>query len=205
MLKEGDMGLLYYYPNRPTLVPPDPKNPLNPQSDYINSLEASNKYVAGLKWNGDNCQIFTDDMSFWNRQKARLKYVPIPEVRAELERFPKGCILNAELMHNKTKTMKNTFIVHCLMAYKNKPLIGRSWGDSRKILETFKYGSHVRLEELHKEGFWKLFQWACESGGELIEGLVLKNPAGLLKLSATPLDDVSWMLKIRKPSKKYSF
>ena len=48
------MKLLYWYPNRPLLIPPDPLDPLNPKPDYLNSLEASGKYVAEQKWNGDN-------------------------------------------------------------------------------------------------------------------------------------------------------
>ena len=50
---------LYYYPNRPTLIPPDPLNPMNPASDYLNSLELSGKYVSEVKANGDNTLIYT--------------------------------------------------------------------------------------------------------------------------------------------------
>lgn len=59
---------LYYYPNRPMLVPPDPLNALDPKPDYINSLEASGKYVAELKGNGDNCLLYTDTNTFMSRQ-----------------------------------------------------------------------------------------------------------------------------------------
>ena len=104
---------MYYYPNRPTLIPPDPKDPLNPKPDYINGLEASGKYVAEQKWNGDNYLIYTGDCpEFWNRHKTRLTYQPSPEVKDELKRWPQGCIINAELIHNKSKTIKHLFIVH---------------------------------------------------------------------------------------------
>jgi len=195
--------MLYYYPNRPRLVPPDPKNPMNPSPDYLNSLEAKRQYRAGRKWNGDNSLVYTDDLSFlWGREKNRLRYSPTPAVKAELERFPKGCILNAELMHYHTKGIKDTIIVHCLMAYKGEPLLGKTWGDSRKILESFSYGDHVRLEELHDTGFFDL--WS-QADGETTEGIVLKDPSGILQFSCTPLKDVSWMLKVRKRCKKYPF
>jgi hypothetical protein len=58
------------------------------------------------------------------------------------------------------------------------------------------------LSRTWKTGFWNLFKRA---DGKIIEGIVLKNPAGKLVHSTTPIDDVPWMKKIRVPSKKYSF
>jgi len=189
----------YFYPNRPMLVPPDPKDPLSPKRDYIDGLEASGKYVAELKWNGDNALDYTDDTTLWNRHHQHLAYRPSPEMADELHRFPKGCIVNGELVNRLTKTVKHLFIVHCVMAWKGKLLMGKSWGDSRKILEDYNgYGEHVKLSEIHTKGFWELFQSAA--GSTVIEGIVLKNPTGILKFSSTPLADVSWMLKIRHPS-----
>lgn len=196
------MMMLYYYPNRPILIPPDPENPLNPKPDYINSLEVSGKYIAELKWNGDNVLIYTDTMEFWNRHKEHHNYKLPAEVLKELKKFPKGCIINAELIHNRTKDIKNKLIVHCLMAWKGKILAGKTWKDSREILEDQTYGDHVILSQVWEKGFWKLWQ---ETDGTTIEGIILKKPKGLLQFSTTPIKDVPWMLKIRKPCKKYLF
>jgi hypothetical protein len=196
--------MLYYYPNRPILVPPDPDNPMNPGSHYITSLENSGKYVAEEKWNGANALIYTDNTSsFRGRLKNSLNYTPTDEVRDELERWPKGCILNVELVHQKTTTVKNLIIVHCVMAWKGRYLIGKTWGDSRRILEDQRcYGRYVKLSKVCTSGFWDLFQRA---DGKIIEGIVLKDPRGKLIFSTTPVSDVPWMLKIRKPNKKYAF
>jgi hypothetical protein len=194
--------MLYYFPNRPTLIPPDPKNPLDPKPDYIDSLEASGKYVGELKWNGDNILIYTDTMEIWNRHRERHHYIPTPEVLDELRKFPKGAVINAELMHNRTVEIKNTIIVHCVMVWDGKPLIGKTWGDARKIIETLPYGEHVKLSEIFRDRFWERFQSADV---KTVEGIILKNPLGRLVFSTTPIDDVAWMLKIRKPCKKYSF
>lgn len=195
---------LYYYPNRPHLVPPDPQNPLDPKPNYINGLEASGKYVAEQKWNGDNLTLMTGKsrLEFWNRQHSRLKYAPSDGVREELLRLPKNCSYNAELVHNKTKTVKHRIIVHCVMVWKGKPLLGKSWGDSRRILEDLEFGEHVVLSPVWKSGFWDLFQ---KADGSIIEGIILKDPNGKLVFSSRPVPDVPWMLKIRKPCKKYSF
>jgi len=198
--------MLYYYPNRPVLVPPDPKDPLDPKPDYLNSLEASGKYIAEQKWNGDNTLIFTDTMTFWNRQKEKLRYAPSVGVREELERWPKESLINAELVHNKTKTIKDLIIVHCIMVWKDELLLGKTWGDSRKILddcvEAGLSGPHVRVSPVWGSGFWGLYR---EADGEIIEGIILKNPTGKIVFSTTPINDVPWMMKIRKPSKKYAF
>lgn len=205
---------MFFFPNRPTLIPPDPVSPTNPSPDYITRLEQTGKYIGEYKWNGDNTEIKTDDMSFWNRDGTRLSYQPTPEIIEELSRFPEGCTLNAETMHRHTKNVKNLIILHSILVWKGKPLIGKSWGDARKILEDqglpqtkgtlLSYPNHVVTAQIHKKGFWDMFQNARQTD-ENIEGIVLKDPKGLLVFSTTPLNDVPWMLKIRKPSKKYQF
>ena len=191
----------YFYPNRPILIPPDPKNPLNPSPDYLTGLEKSGRYFAETKWNGDNAMIYTDSLELWNRKCSRLKYVPTGAVREELEQLPKGCLINAELVHNHTKTVKDTIIVHCIMIYKGEPLFGKTWADSRAIIEEFKYGEHVQLSRIYTTGFFDLWN---QADGEVVEGII-KDPSGLLQFSQVPIADVSWMLKVRKPCKKYSF
>jgi|GEM_PF-1793120 len=196
---------IYFYPNRPTLIPPDPINPANPLPDYINSLEESGRYVGELKWNGDNALINTSTMSFMNRHKeAFRRYIPSEELLEELSKWPKDCILNAELLHNKTVNIKHTLIVHCIMAWNGRPLIGKTWGDSRKLLEENcpSNGRLVKISEVFQSGFWNRFQ---QADGSTVEGIILKDPNGKLIFSTTPPKDVSWMLKIRKSCKKYPF
>lgn len=183
-------------------MPPDPKDPLDPKPGYITSLEKSGKYIAEQKWNGDNVLVYTTGMEFWNRHKGRHRYNPPPQMVEELKKWPKGSILNAELIHYKTKKHKDTLLVHCVMAWKGRYLIGKTWGDSRALLDQAPGGELVRISPVWQSGFWKLFQAA---DGSVVEGIVLKNPTGKLKFSATPISDVSWMLKIRKPSKKSPF
>lgn len=196
--------MLFYYPNRPVLVPPDPANPLNPTSAYLDGLEKSGDWVGELKWNGDNTELFTDDWSLRNRQGKILSYRPTAEVLDELKStFPKGCIVNLETVDRHTKTVKNLLVVHCVMAWKGELLLGKTWGDSRKILEKLKWkGNHVVLSETFRDKFWERFK---ATDGTVHEGLVLKRPDGRLVFSTTPIPDVSWMRKVRKPCAKYKF
>jgi len=203
--------MLYYWPNRPTLVPPDPQNPLHPKPDYINSLEESGKFIAEQKWNGDNTLVYTDDLTFWNRHGEKNKrYTPPPEMMKQLKRIPKGGILNLELLHYRIKNLKfkNKLLVHSLLGWEGMPLVGKTWGDARLILEdlfkTLKFPeeSGIILSPVWKKEFWKLFQ---EADGDVIEGIVLKEPKGKLVISASKIPDVTYMLKIRKPNKKYKY
>jgi len=199
------MAFPYFYPNRPTLIPPDPVNPLNPSPDYINSLDQSGKYIAEKKWNGDNTLIYTDGPNpvLWNRDRSRLCYIPSPEVITELGRLPKGAIFNAETVHKKTKTVKHLLIVHNILAYNNEPLYGWNWGRARKLLESLDcYGDHIQLSQTYPTGFWDLWN---QADGEVIEGIILKDPTGILVHSTSRVDDVPWMKKIRKPCKKYNY
>lgn len=194
--------MLYYYPNRPMLIPPDPDNPLKPKPNYINKLEKTGKYIAEQKWNGDNVLIYTSGLEFWNRHKKRHRYIVTPEVRKELSVFPKKSILNAELIHYRTEKIKNLIVIHSLLVWKGKILNGKTWGYARDILEDQKYGEHVVLSKTWKSGFWKLFN---KADGKIIEGIVLKDSSGKIIISTSPIKDVSYMYKIRKPSNKYSF
>jgi hypothetical protein len=187
-------SMIYYYPNRPTLIPPD--------KAFIDRLEASGLYVAEKKFNGDNVLIETDSLNFWNRRKDRHRFQPSPEMRAELQKLPKGAVINAELMNYRTKEIKDIIIVHAVMVWKGKPLLGKTWGDSRKIIEELQYGRHVTLSGIQTTGFWELFQAA---DGATIEGAIFKRLNGQLVFSTTPIDDVPWMYKVRKPCKKYAF
>ena len=205
--------MIYYYANRPTLIPPDPYNPLDPSPNYLNELEASGKYIAEQKWNGDNTLLHTgqvnEPMTFWNRHHERLHYQPSPEVMEELVRWKEAAgdaIINLETVHSKTQTVKHLLIVHCIMAWQSEYLIGKTWGQSRAILDACidrgLSGEHVRVSKVWRNGFWDLFQAA---DGKVHEGIVLKDPNGKLVYSTIILKDVHWMLKVRKPCKKYSF
>jgi hypothetical protein len=88
------------------------------------------------------------------------------------------------------------------MAWDGSLLLNKDWGYSRSLLESRTYGKHVVLSQIWTKGFWELFN---NADGTLIEGIILKNPAGVLKFSTTPIADVPWMLKIRKPCKKYQY
>jgi hypothetical protein len=207
------MSFLYYYPNRPKLIPIDPTNLLNPSPDYLFGLEASGKYIAEQKWNGDNTLIYTgkpdEPIILWNRTHNHLAYQPSPDVMAELKVWKDlagEAIINCETVNRCTATVKNLLIVHCIMAWQGELLAGKTWGDSRNILDDCVRqglsGIHVQVSNIWRSGFWNLFQ---DADGKIIEGIILKDPKGKLVFSTIKPADQPWMLKIRKSCEKYDF
>lgn len=198
--------MIYYFPNRPLLDVADPDSPADPSSDYLDSLEEEGRWLAEQKWNGDNCLVHINpdgSTEFWNRQKARLKYVPTPEVKDELSRWPKDSVINCELVHSKTKGVKNLLMVHTIMRWEGAWLRGHTWGQSRDILDgCIDWGLdqyHIRISRVWKRNFFQLFM---DADGSIIEGIILKDPDGKLVFSATASGkgiEVPWMRKFRKP------
>lgn len=169
--------------------------------------------MAEQKWNGDNTLIYTgkpgEPIVLWNRHHERLNYQPCPDMMKELEYWKEvagEAIINAETMNRCTVDVKDLLIVHCVMAWQGQLLLGKTWGDSRAILDDCiskgLSGCHVQISKVWRSGFWDLFH---EADGKVHEGIILKDPKGKLVYSTTPIKDVSWQLKIRKPCKKYSF
>jgi len=185
---------MFYYPNRPILMPPDKQT--------IQNLEDSGSYIAEQKFNGDNITYKTSEKEFWNRDNTKSRYRATPEVQKELNKFPKHSDINLELMHYHEKTLKNILIVHCIMVLEGHTLLGKTYEDSRKIIESFKYGEHVKLSIIYRKNFWNLFE---QADGTITEGIVLKRLNGKIQFSTSPLANVPWMFKVRKPCKKYSF
>ena len=222
--EKKEVHIIYYYPNRPKLIPADSLNPMNPSSAVLDALEASGKYVAEQKWNGDNCYVYKDGagkIELWNRHKARLQRTLSEGMREELKALKNNSILNAEYIGGKTINVKGLLIAHCIMMWDGSILLGKTWGDSRSILTSnFQSGEHLVVSALFREGFWKLFQTRKglihavngellrtveDKDSVLIEGVVLKDPTGKLVFSTKPVADVPFMLKIRHPSGRHNF
>lgn len=111
----------------------------------------------------------------WNWHKTCRRYVP----SADLNRFPKGVILNVELVDYWTRTVKGLVII-----YSNLPLIGGTWGALRNLLESFYHGDHVKLSKIFKADFWEHFQ---EADSNIIEGIIFKEVGRKLVFSTLPI------------------
>ena len=125
-------------------------------------------------------------------------------------------VLVAEIMHSKTKTIKDTIFVHDLLVWDNNYLTGITFEDRQKILASHmipisEAPTHFICDKKDKVWFAKCFSkdfenlfWSIKDI-TIDEGLVLKDPKAKLIACYKPSSNSSWQVKIRHKSKKYLF
>ena len=208
------------YPPRPKLSIPPEKLP-----DYEN-----NGYVAQLKFNGTRTLVEIgpgSDIKLWTRKReAHKAYTLSDELKSELTSIheagdvTKTLIFDAELMHNKTKGLKDTLIIFDLLVVDSDYLVGMSMLERYDVLcnilgepntwepetgrniaiEVFK---HVWLAQTFVFGFEREFKSRIDM--DEIEGLVLKQSWAKLERGLSETNNDNWLVRCRKPNKNYSY
>jgi len=193
--------MFYFFPNRPLLLPID-----DPQIvQYSNNSD----YIAEVKKNGSRlCLHKVDGEYLWyNRDKKLLNYTPSSEVLVELEslNLPDNTHIDAELLHHKTKHIKNHIYVYDIYQYAGNPIMEPLSGRRQLLTEIFKSKSlnHFELATMYESDFIALFYDVIEK--EENEGLVIKNLNGKIIWDMKKSPDVWWQIKVRKPNKNYKF
>lgn len=189
--------MVYYFPNRPLL-------------QSIDSIKkySGKEWIAELKKNGDRLELFIQNGKylFMNRYKKEFKYKPTSDVLDSISdlRLPNGTQIDAELLHNKTKHIKHLIYVYDVYQWKNKRIV-LPFCERRELLEQYFSldGKHIQLAFQYANRFLRVFEKNITAKEN--EGLVLKNLQGRIKFSVVRSNDVAWQIKIRRPSKNYSF
>jgi hypothetical protein len=202
------------------LYPPRPDNAI--AIDFIDWYE-KNGYVAQFKKNG-TCTIIAispeKEFKTMNRHNADHKAWDLTDyIKQELVRlYPEKCwiVLVAEIMHSKTKTIKDTIFVHDILVFANNYLTGVTFEDRQKILEAHmipiaEAPTHFICDVEGKVWFAKCFKgnfkdlfWGIKDIN-IDEGLVLKDPKAKLIACYKASSNSSWQVKVRHASKKYLF
>ena len=196
--------MLYYFPNRPLLLPPnDPK---------VGRLSNDSEWDAEIKYNGDRLVLIYDgkNFKFFNRNKEEFKRYNAPDSLIKelyaLE-LPANTYLDGELLNFRTKNTKNQIVFYDIYYLGNQKM-RCSLEERRYALKTFFKGKkfkHLKLIKQRKRNFKKLFDKIVLENDQLIEGLVIKNIKGKIVWNAKKSPNVFWQIKIRKPSKNYKF
>jgi hypothetical protein len=173
-------------------------------------------WIAQYKKNGTNSIIAVSPdkkLTAWTRHGEPHKQWNFTEgSRAIFNRLPEGWhVINAELIHSKTPTIKDTHYIHDILVTNGKYLIGLTYAQRYKILQDlflhnplasmpshFVLDKHSWLVKNVRENFGNAFKSINTVEDE---GLVLKDPTGILSLQ----NNSSWLVKARKPHKNYSF
>jgi hypothetical protein len=185
------------------------------------SIYEEGGWLAQVKKNGTNSVIFVppDRTPFaYNRHGERHKAWEFDEESARFfARLPgrNWYVFNAELLHSKVSGgPKNTNYLHDCLVYDGTYLVGRSYRERYNLLykafdryvtgqeySHFVLNAQTWLAKSMTKGFKAIFKEKLS--GDEDEGLVLKDPQGLL--ATTDGKGAPWMAKIRKPMKNYSF
>jgi len=201
--------MLYFYPNKPMLI--------HPESDTVREKSLDPLWWAEIKKNGSRLclkksieeskkQKSFRNFVFWNRHKQLLKYEPCRDLLDELEsiNLPDNTWIDAELLHQKTKHIKNLIYIFDIYILDGKQL-NEPLEVRRKLLEDlFKDNyKHIELAKTYQENFVDVFKEVIKK--EENEGLVLKCRKGEIVWNLRDCPEVWWQLKIRKPTKNYRF
>jgi ATP-dependent DNA ligase len=189
----------YYYPNRPLIQPPE----------FLEDENLQDEYWAEPKYNGDRLELrkIEGKWEFWGRHKNKItRFSPPPEMVEESEALdvPDDTHLDGELMHFRTKKVKNLVVIYDVYVIGGKR-VRDSLTDRRKYLEELipKTNKHIVLIEKIEGDFKQEYEKLIKQ--DHIEGLVLKRADGRIKFNAQKSNDVNWQIKVRRPHANYKF
>lgn len=202
------------------LYPPRPENAI--ASAMLNYYEKRG-WVAQYKKNGTNTIIgISPNKEFYamTRHATEHKAWQLTSyIKEELTRlFPekKWFVLCAEVMHNKTPTIKDTIYIHDMLVWKGEFLLNSLFIDRQKLLDTklitnVEAHSHYVCDREGKIWYAKRFEKGFKEiflairDPKIDEGLVLKDPNGKLRSCRTASENSGWQVKCRHESKNYAF
>lgn len=203
------------------IFPPRPKNKIHPE--FI--IEYSDgKYIGQPKLNGSNCVIFTngikEDTYIMNRHGEKMSRFEIEDIH-NIHVGEKGLwmVINGEYMnkskkdHNR-KNFNHKFVIFDILVYNNEYLLGSTFEQRVKILDQL-YG-----KEDFTDFLWRISNdvyrvksfdvdledvYSKLTKIDMFEGLVIKRKNGKLKNGRTSMNNHMTQLKVRKPTKNYTF
>ncbi len=205
------------------LYPPRPKTSIPPAK--IGGYEKK-CWVAQRKFNGTRTVIYQTgetgaDISMLTRHRTPHKqYMLTKDMRTALESLGVGplAVLDGELMHNKTRGLKNTIVLFDILVLDGEYLIGSTYAERYSLLwkalggpKTFEQVTGHSLA-LHVVGnVWLAENFMTDLTDRFndcinldeIEGLVIKNPGGTLDWGTQEANNGSWQVRCRKPHKNY--
>jgi len=191
----------YFYPEKPRLA--------NIEQELVTRLSKDQNWVAEKKYNENRLQLhyINGKFQFWNRHEEQLQYSPNEALRIALNALPlKGyCLFDGGLRHNKTKGVRHKIMFYDVFIWNNKLLIDKPFWYRRHIVEKLVEigGDPLGTPDWYEHSFVDWFHAVIEE--DEIEGLVLKDLRGKLRLGRTAAHESKWMWKLREPSGRYRF
>lgn len=188
------------------LYPPRPDKAISP--GLIKWYEKRG-WIAQLKKNG-TCSLVgidkTGKVDYWTRHGERHKaWAPHQEVTDFFSNFPDSYFV-FELLHSKGGDFRDHAFVFDVVRYLGEDLIGSTLSERLDKLKNIRaWSSKVELAKTYDSSLTGLFESLESIGDNLNEGIVLKNPNGVLESCGREGLNSGWQVKCRRPTKNYGF
>lgn len=201
------------------LYPPRPESAIHPK---LLTYYEGRGWLAQCKKNGTNTLLgIAPDGTVYTRTRHDTEHKAWT-LTPHIEKFLQGLlprgqwyVLCAELLHSKTKTIKDTIFIHDVLVWESQFLVGSTFAERQLLLKPWQTNvegwSHFVLDSENKVWLAKTFDKNFTALFEAIrdpstdEGLVLKDPTGKLKMCLSETDNASWSVKCRYPTKTYNY
>jgi ATP-dependent DNA ligase len=181
----------YYFPCKP--------NRLSATSNLFTRLDNDAGWIAEVKKNGWRCLAYKEGgaLTLWTRHHTTIND-PLPELRGLLtEMLPDGCVIDGELLQNRTKEIKGVYYVFDLLMLDGAPITGLPLWNRRQLLEaTVTPTGPIELATQHRIGKVKLYHDSIE--GEANEGIVLKHIDSTYNASESRCLQNPYWLKVKR-------
>lgn len=179
------------------------------------------RYLGQPKLNGSNLTVYTNgiDVILMNRHKQKMG-VDLPlQIFRDLHRGEGWMVINGELMNKSkkdtdSKVFNHKFVIFDILVYNGKQTVGKTFKERVELIdELFESKNHDNYIKKHNKDVYivRTFEDKFETlFNELIkvdmyEGLVLKDKNAKLKNGISQKNNTNTQIKVRKPTKNYSF
>jgi hypothetical protein len=208
-IRNGDSSMkVVKYSNYIFLYPPRPENKI--MSGMLGVFEKQ-RYVAQIKKNGTGSIIaVSPDKEFFIKTRLgdeHKQWNTPDEILDPFYLLPKRWYYFCfELLHSKTKHIKNVMYLHDVLVANSNYLVGFKYADRYRLLHdlfrakgsTSQYDivtDNVLIANNYNIGFEAIFNSLTNDEDE---GLVLKDPQAELSLCTKEKSNSSWQVKCRR-------
>jgi ATP-dependent DNA ligase len=208
----------------PLIYPPRPKESINPES-----VSKFGGYLAQFKYDDIRAMLYVNvNGSIYLRSRKREPIVsfdadPAFEEAVRSLDLKEGCLhlLDGGVMRRKLEgAQKPAVILWDILVHENRYLLGTTYAERYALLRRIcggprkpvvACGQRIGLEiapglwlaPVFRSGFARLFERAKEC--ELLEGIILKQPAGKLRWGVREENNGDWQVRVRKTTGRHVF
>lgn len=224
-------SLMLRYKKMFVMWPPRPEGSIPPED-----LPRYPGWLVQRKFNGTRTLVFLDPDGRVHlrgrHQQNHRAYKPTSGMLESLGRLRESKntdatewqVFDGELLHNKTRNLKDRLVLFDVLVHDGQYLIGTSCQDRVKLLSAILGDPKDHESETGRQIAlsWDKRVWLAETFSpktgtqtirlfqelldlDEIEGLVLKDPLGRLEPGVTEKNNSSWLIRCRKPHKNYQF